>query len=72
MFGSEVTPWWGILASTGTRAAIVMKWNREVARILPLPDMTERFVAQDIDLASSTSEAFGALIKAKIPKWRRS
>ncbi len=47
------------------------KWNREVARILQLPDMKERFVAQGIDFASSTPEAFGALIKAEVPKSRK-
>ena len=71
MLGYEVTPWYGVLAPAGTPAAIMMKWNREVAHILQLPDMKERFVAQGIDLASSTLEAFGALIKVKVPKWRR-
>ena len=52
-------------------AAIVTKWNREVARILQLPGTTERFVAQRIDLASSTPEAFGSLIRTEVPKWRK-
>jgi tripartite-type tricarboxylate transporter receptor subunit TctC len=69
--GYDVTPWYGILAPAGTSRAIVMKWNREVARILQLPDMKERFVAQGIDLASSTPEAFGNLIKAEVPRWRK-
>ena len=72
MPGYEVTPWYGILLPAGTPAAIVTKWNREVARIVQLPEMKDRFVAQGIDRASSASEAFGALIKAKVPKWRRS
>jgi tripartite-type tricarboxylate transporter receptor subunit TctC len=41
------------------------------ARILKLPDMNERFVAQGIDLVSSTPEAFGDLIKSEVPKWRK-
>ena len=71
MLGYEVTPWCGILAPAGTPAAIMMKWNREGARILQLPDMEERFVAQGIVLASTTFEAFGELTKAKVPKWRK-
>lgn len=47
-----------------------MNSNREGAHILQLTEMKERFVAQGIDLASSAFEAFGALIKAKVPKWR--
>ncbi len=69
--GYDVAPWYGILAPAGLPAAIVMKWNREVARILVLPDMKERFAAQGIDLASSTPEAFAALIKSEVPKWRK-
>lgn len=68
MLSYEVTPWYGILAPAGTPAAIVMKGNREVARILQLPDMKERFVAQGIDLASNTPEAFGHLIKSELPR----
>jgi len=33
--------------------------------------MREKFVAQGIDLASSTPAEFGALIKGELPKWRK-
>ena len=33
--------------------------------------MQERFVAQGVDLASSTPEAFGNLIKSEVPRWRK-
>jgi len=69
--GYDVTPWYGILGPAGLPAAIVTRWNREVARIVQLPDMKEKFVAQGIDLVSSTPEAFAALIKAELPKWRK-
>lgn len=68
MLGYEVTLWYGVLAPTGTSAAVATKWNREVPRILQLPYMEERFVAQGIDLASNTPEAFGHLIKSKVPR----
>lgn len=45
--------------------------DRKVARILQLPDMKEHFVAQGIDLASNTPEAFGHLIKSEVPRCRR-
>ena len=69
--GYDVTPWYGILGPARLPTAIVAKWNREVARIVVLPEMKERFVTQGIDLASSTPEAFAALIKAEVPKWRK-
>ena len=33
--------------------------------------MKERFVAQGIDLASNTPEAFGHLNKSEVPRWRQ-
>ena len=68
--GYDMTPWYGILAPARTPAAIVTKWNREVARIIALPEMNERFVSQGVDLASSTADAFAALIKTEVPRWR--
>jgi tripartite-type tricarboxylate transporter receptor subunit TctC len=69
--GFDVTPWYGVLAPAGLPAPLVAKWNREIVRIVPLPDMREKFVAQGIDLASSTPAEFSALIKSEIPKWRK-
>jgi tripartite-type tricarboxylate transporter receptor subunit TctC len=69
--GYDVAPWYGILGPAGLPAAIVTQWNREVARILQLPELKERFVAQGIDLAPSTPEAFASLIKAEVPRWRK-
>jgi tripartite-type tricarboxylate transporter receptor subunit TctC len=62
--GFDVTPWYGVLAPAGLPAPLVAKWNREIVRIVPLPDMRERFVAQGVDLASSTPAEFSALIKS--------
>ena len=69
--GYDVRPWYGILGPAGLPAAIVAKWNREVARAIALPEMNERFIAQGIDLEASTPEAFASLIKSEVPKWRR-
>jgi len=49
----------------------VAKWTGEVTRIIRLPDMQQRFVAQGIDLAASTPEVFGALIKSEVPRWSK-
>jgi tripartite-type tricarboxylate transporter receptor subunit TctC len=69
--GYDVTPWYGILGPARLPQSIVAKWNREVARVIALPEMNARFVAQGIDLEASTPEAFGALIGAEVPKWRK-
>jgi len=68
--GYDFTPWYGIFAPGGTPRPVVMKLNREIDTILNAPDLKERFRTQGIDLVTSTPEAFSALIRKDIPKWR--
>ncbi len=69
--GYDLTPWYGVLFPAGTPRPIVMRLNQEIGGILTTPDMVERFRTQGIDLITSTPEAFAALIKSEIPKWRK-
>jgi tripartite-type tricarboxylate transporter receptor subunit TctC len=69
--GYDITPWYGVLFPAGTPRAIVLRLNQEIGGILTTPEMAERFRTQGIDLVTSTPEAFAALIKSEIPKWRK-
>jgi tripartite-type tricarboxylate transporter receptor subunit TctC len=69
--GYDLTPWYGVLFPAGTPRAIVMRLNKEIGEILTSPEMVDRFRTQGIDLVTSTPEAFAALIKSEIPKWRK-
>jgi tripartite-type tricarboxylate transporter receptor subunit TctC len=69
--GYDITPWYGVLFPAGTPRAIVLRLNQEIGGILTTPEVAERFRAQGVDFVTSTPEAFGALIKSEIPKWRK-
>ena len=69
--GFSSVPWYGALGPAGLPRAIVSKLNGEIARALAQPDMQERFVAQGVDLQSSTPEQFAALIQSEVVKWRK-
>jgi tripartite-type tricarboxylate transporter receptor subunit TctC len=69
--GFNVVAWYGVLGPAGLAPPLVAKLNTEIAQILMQPEMQERFVAQGIDLVSSTPEQFRELIKAEIVKWRK-
>ena len=69
--GFSAVPWYGVLGPAGLPRPIVGKLNSEITRALAQPDMQERFVAQGIDLQSSSPEQFGALIKSEVVKWRK-
>jgi tripartite-type tricarboxylate transporter receptor subunit TctC len=69
--GFSAVPWYGALGPAGLPRPIVNKVNSEITRALAQFDMQERFVAQGIDLQSSSPEYFGALIKSELVKWRK-
>jgi tripartite-type tricarboxylate transporter receptor subunit TctC len=69
--GFSAVPWYGALGPAGLPRPIVNKVNSEITRALAQFDMQERFVAQGIDLQSSSPEHFGALIKSEVVKWRK-
>jgi tripartite-type tricarboxylate transporter receptor subunit TctC len=69
--GFSAMPWYGVLGPAGLPRPIVNKVNSEITRALAQADMQERFVAQGIDLQSSTPEQFSALIKSEVVKWRK-
>jgi tripartite-type tricarboxylate transporter receptor subunit TctC len=67
--GFDVSAWNGILAPRGTPRATVDRLNRELHRIVAIPDVRERAFAQGAELTANTPEQFAAHIKAEIAKW---
>ena len=68
--GYEVAGWYGLLAPAATPAAIVNKLNREIVRIVHLPDVTEKMAADGSEPVGSTPAQFAAHIKSEVEKWR--
>lgn len=67
--GYEVMVWFGVVAPAGTPREIISKLNAEVTRILAMPDVRERFLAQGVEPVGSTPEQFGEHIRAQMAKW---
>jgi tripartite-type tricarboxylate transporter receptor subunit TctC len=67
--GFEVTGWFGVLAPARTPRAIVAKLNDEIVRILRLPEVEQRLVAQAADPVASEPEDFAGHIAAETRKW---
>jgi tripartite-type tricarboxylate transporter receptor subunit TctC len=67
--GYEATQWYGVLAPTGTPAAVVSRLNREIDTGLKDPRIQERLVAGGSEPFASTPEEFSAFIKAEIARW---
>jgi tripartite-type tricarboxylate transporter receptor subunit TctC len=69
--GYEVMVWFGLVAPAGTPREVIAKLNAEVLKILALPDVRERFLAQGVEPMGSTPEQFGEHIRAQMAKWGR-
>jgi tripartite-type tricarboxylate transporter receptor subunit TctC len=67
--GHEVGFWLVVLAPAGTPRDTVDVLNRQIARILDLPDVKERLQTIGFDPASSTPDAAAAHMKAETDKW---
>jgi tripartite-type tricarboxylate transporter receptor subunit TctC len=65
----EVSSWFGLAAPGRTPREIVDRLNREVNRILLLPDVMALFRAQGVESIGGGSEQMGTLIRNQIAKW---
>ena len=67
--GFDVTAWHGVLAPAKTPPAIIAKLNREIVRILELPDVQETLLAEGGDITPTTPQEFAALIRSELQLW---
>jgi tripartite-type tricarboxylate transporter receptor subunit TctC len=69
--GYESSSWYALLAPAGVPASILTRLNREAVRILQLPDIREKLLAQGMDPIGSRPEQLTATIKSEMEKWAR-
>lgn len=67
--GYEATTWNGIMAPGKTPPAIITTLNRELLRLLALPEVRDTFLNMGTEPRGSTPEAFGQQVRAEIAKW---
>jgi len=67
--GYEVAGWWGLVLPNKVPESSITKLNRELARIVHLPDVAEKFAADGSQAVGGTAEEFRVLIKTEITKW---
>jgi len=69
--GFEATTWYGLAAPAGTPKAIIARLNTEVLKVLHMPDVHERLLAQGTEASGTTPEAFAAFIRVETEKWAK-
>jgi tripartite-type tricarboxylate transporter receptor subunit TctC len=67
--GYAVSSWYGLLAPAKTPKAVIQRLQQEIATVLAMPEVRERYLASAFDPVASTPEEFGAQIKADFARW---
>lgn len=69
--GYVFDPWFGLLTTAKTPKAVINKLNREILRIMELPDVRERLAALGAEPATTTPEQFDDHIRQEIAKFKK-
>jgi len=67
--GYEAAGWFGYAAPARTPRDIIGKLNTEIVRILKLPDVRERLIAQGAEPVGDSPEEFAKFIQSEAAKW---
>jgi tripartite-type tricarboxylate transporter receptor subunit TctC len=63
--------WYGVVAPAATPKDVIARLNRELVKLMSLPDVREKFSQQGVDPASSTPEEFAQLIRDEVARWAK-
>lgn len=67
--GFEVNGWFGVLAPAKTPRPIVDRLQREIAAVLAMPDIRERYLQAGFVPVGNSPDAFAAQVKADAERW---
>jgi tripartite-type tricarboxylate transporter receptor subunit TctC len=67
--GFESTVWSGLLMPAGAPASAIDRVHREIARLIKLPDVQERFVSLAFDPIGSSPAEFRSYLRDEMRRW---
>ena len=68
--GYEATSFAGIATTAGTPPAVIERLNRELRRVLALPDVAQRFADWGGEPQASSPEEMRRMVESEIAKWK--
>lgn len=69
--GYDISTWYGLWGPKGLSKEVTDKLANEVARILKLPDVKERYAALGAEPVGNSPEEFAAYCKSELLKWAK-
>lgn len=67
--GFDAPAWWAVLAPAKTPAAIVLRMNEAINKIMKNPDVAKRLESQGIDVLGGTPQAGQAFVERQMDVW---
>lgn len=67
----DVSGWYGVAGPAGMPSALIERLNRDIHRILRLPDVRERLSVEGTMPAVGTPAQFAELVRSEVDRWRR-
>lgn len=64
-----VVNWYGLIAPRGTAGAVLNRISGETAKVMHLPDVRKRLVAEGSEAVGTSPAQFGAHIRAERERW---
>ncbi len=71
VLNANVINYWGIVAPTGTPAAIVSRLNAETQKVLAQPEVRERLEREGAEIVSGPPERLGTMIETDLSNWKK-
>jgi tripartite-type tricarboxylate transporter receptor subunit TctC len=69
--GADLISWNGVHVRAGTPAPIVEKLNREMNRVIKLPELQEKMLGLGLEPAGGSTEAFASFVRDDIARWAK-
>lgn len=67
--GYDADSWSGLLVPAGTPQLIIERLNKEVIKVLAMPEVKERLSSQGYEPAPTAPETFGRFVTSETAKW---
>ena len=69
--GYAIDMWFGIFAPAKTPPRVVQAYHREIARIVALPEVRDKLLAQGYEILNHSPEQFAEVVKRDTDKYRK-
>lgn len=69
--GADFISWNGVHVTAGTPGTTIVKLNRELDRLLKLPDVRDRMLTLGLEPVGGTPESFAGFVKADVARWAK-